>query len=135
MRTWSLLLLLLLTSLAFGQEIAATRQAQTMVSRVFNDEVIQQMADAIPQGARADFLELMNRPGVKAQLSSALIPIVAKHFTIRELEAQNQFDSSEIGQSILKKQLAFESEAKAALNRELSSAFREHLRGKQSQPK
>jgi hypothetical protein len=135
MRTWSLLLLLLVPAVAFGQDSAATRQAQTMVGRVFNDESVRQMADAIPQGARADFLELMSRPGVKAQLSNALTPIVIKHFTIRELEAQNQFDASEIGQSILKKQLAFENEAKTVLNRELSSAFREFLQGKQSQPK
>ncbi len=98
MRSWSLLLLLLVTSFAFGQDIAATRLAQT-------------------------------------QLSSALVPIVLKHFTVRELEAQNQFDASEAGQSILKKQLTFENEAKAVLDRELSSAFRELLRSKQSQPK
>src|SRR5215510_7900428 len=97
----------------------ASKLAEYELKRVFGDDVIRELAQALPPQSRGDFIAFIGLLEQKEQIARALATAAAQTFTTAELQALLDFNSSPIGQSINSKQALYTRSSLAAMNREM----------------
>ena len=107
---------------------AAARLAQYEVPRVLSDEMVEQMSRTLPPDRRAAAVAFLKSDETKSQLARMLTPIIARHFTLQEIDTQYRLSSSEIGQSIQRKQAAYYGDILSNLERDLGPILDKFLR-------
>lgn len=140
MRRWiALLVLLLVGAWAYAQAPEASenlearpeiRLARTEIDRVLTDSQVERMARSVPEDARADFHEMMRLPRVREFLVRVRAAVLAKHYTVEEIEALLEFYTSDIGRSIAAKQGQVEADSRAIMSRQLSAALGAYVKHK-----
>ena len=113
---------------------AAARLALYEIPRYFTDDMVVQMSRTLPPDNRAAAVAFLKSDEMKTQLVRTATPIIAKHFTLDEIEAMYRMSSSEIGQAVQRKQAAYYSDILSSLERDLGPILDRFMR-QRPQPK
>jgi hypothetical protein len=110
------------------REEAAAKLAQFEIPKYFSNDMVIQISQSIPSGNRAAVVAFLKSDEMKTQLARTVTPIIAKHFTLEEIETMYRLSSSEIGRSIQQKQSAYYGDIMSVLERDLGPILDRFMR-------
>jgi hypothetical protein len=108
----------------------ASKLAEFELARVFGDDVIRELSQNLPPSTRGDFVTFLSKPEHKEAIARSLAAVAAQTFSLAELQALLEFNSSSVGQSINRKQAVYTRQTMEAMNREIRPVFDQFMKGR-----
>lgn len=110
--------------------LLASKFVELQMAREFNDEMLREMSQFLPQEVKMDFVQFFSKAETKDVLARILSPAAARTFTLEEMQAWIDFYSSPVGRSLFLKQVAFLSLMRSGLDREMTPLFEKYMAGR-----